>query len=330
MGKKEENTKQPPTRSKLLMVKEWLTVPEAARHMSILFGEEVSEADVLRLALDNHLKLSVNFVNFTKVKHGIAIPWDDVAKDPAVIISKLNSMTEAESASTMAGCERVGRISSLYSMTEAESANHAHQMKILHGREDCLHFYDDVTNINGVWDLPMFGGERLDIEHRYQQLTDGPDVDHFSLDGVIVEREDGQLCQLQEYKKIDEEKAEKCLDEELKQFIKSNDPDSYGPTESLPADAVLVVRTSALFDLQERLSSENTAKVKPLGSVERRSLLKMILAMAIEGYRYNPSDAKSSIPLEITEDVANNDHSIDVDTVRKWLKEAVKLPKDPM
>jgi hypothetical protein len=38
-------------------------VPEAARHLSILFEEEISEADVLSLALDGLLRLSVLFVN---------------------------------------------------------------------------------------------------------------------------------------------------------------------------------------------------------------------------------------------------------------------------
>ena len=36
--------KQAPVKSKLFKLKEWLTVPEAARHLSILFSEEVSEA----------------------------------------------------------------------------------------------------------------------------------------------------------------------------------------------------------------------------------------------------------------------------------------------
>jgi hypothetical protein len=36
-------------------------VPDAARHLSTLFGEEVREADVLRLGLDGHLTLSVLF-----------------------------------------------------------------------------------------------------------------------------------------------------------------------------------------------------------------------------------------------------------------------------
>lgn len=44
----------------LYRLKKWLTVPDAAAHLSIAFGEEVTEADVLRLGLDGHLTLSVN------------------------------------------------------------------------------------------------------------------------------------------------------------------------------------------------------------------------------------------------------------------------------
>jgi hypothetical protein len=34
---------------KLLKLRDWLTVPDAARHLSILLGDEVTEAHVLRL-----------------------------------------------------------------------------------------------------------------------------------------------------------------------------------------------------------------------------------------------------------------------------------------
>ncbi len=49
--------------SKLHKLKEWLTVPDAARHLSKSLGEEVPEADVLRLALEGHVKLSLFLVN---------------------------------------------------------------------------------------------------------------------------------------------------------------------------------------------------------------------------------------------------------------------------
>ena len=38
---------------KLLKLKQWLTVADAAHHLGILFGEDVSEADVLRLEGDD-------------------------------------------------------------------------------------------------------------------------------------------------------------------------------------------------------------------------------------------------------------------------------------
>ena len=65
---------------KLLKLKEWLTVPDAARHLSILFGEEVSEADVLRFALDGHLTLSVNFVNMAVGRCGPILSREDAMR----------------------------------------------------------------------------------------------------------------------------------------------------------------------------------------------------------------------------------------------------------
>ena len=55
---------------KLFNLREWLTVEETVRRFSTALNEEVSEADVLRLALDEELRLSVNFVNATKARRG--------------------------------------------------------------------------------------------------------------------------------------------------------------------------------------------------------------------------------------------------------------------
>ncbi len=64
------SNKQRSFKSKLFKLKEWLTIPETAKNLSITFGEEVTEADVLRLGLDKHLKLSVNFPNYAYAKRG--------------------------------------------------------------------------------------------------------------------------------------------------------------------------------------------------------------------------------------------------------------------
>jgi hypothetical protein len=47
--------------SKLFRLREWLTLPEAARYLSGALSEQVGEADVLRHGLDGQLKLSVFF-----------------------------------------------------------------------------------------------------------------------------------------------------------------------------------------------------------------------------------------------------------------------------
>ncbi|GEM_PF-3691301 len=47
----------------LLRFKEWVTLEDAAQYLGLVLTEEVTPADVLRLALDGHLTLSVRLVN---------------------------------------------------------------------------------------------------------------------------------------------------------------------------------------------------------------------------------------------------------------------------
>lgn len=61
---------------------------------------------------------------------------------------------------------------------------------------------------------------------------------------------------------------------------------------------------------------------KPLSTTERNTLLKLVIGMAIEGYKYDPQATRSTIPTEISGDLAKLDISVTDDTVRKWLKEA--------
>ncbi len=75
--------------------------------------------------------------------------------------------------------------------------------------------------------------------------------------------------------------------------------------------------------------SENKLPSK-INPAEKKSLLKIIYAMAVGGYSYDPKVSKSLVPKEISEDAAKVDFSIHPDTVRKWLKEASKLEKDEM
>lgn len=345
--------KLPSIKSKLFKLKEWLTIPETAKHLSIMFGEEVTEADVLRLGLGKHLKLSVNFVNHGHAKRGDKfLPFDEWEE-------KLRKMTSWENAKTLAAQDgmiavyfsgfdmafylkdeelnkdskqwRFGQDEELKSVLlnklspEVQSellSNMIEQVIIDHRRQSekfggkvppsTDSFRGKVFTIKDVWDLPMLGTERLDIEHKYQMLTDGPEITLTGLDGAFVEREDGVIFQVQESfdkkwidyqnseeskkkrldfyskaldkrianKEIDDKEAEKLLNQRRINLDKPRKyDDNFFPADGLPEDSVLVVRTQALIDLQERLSQVDSDKSKPLDSRAETTYLNIIGAM---------------------------------------------------
>ncbi len=226
---------------KLLNLKQWLTVPDAARHLSILLGEDVSEADVLRLALDGHLTLSVYFVNHTSARCGPIVSRADAKRHTVPAFDNF------EATEIIEGVE-VG--------------------------DQVIEYLPLIFQLQDVWDLKMQGAEQIDVEHRYQFLTGGPPVDLYSLAGAIVCREDGTHCQLQLHFSENEFANPKNLKKP------HNDPANYYPAPGLPADSVLVVRTSSLRDLEARLSEPDQRAEKPLQRRERNTLLVIIAALA--------------------------------------------------
>ena len=140
---------------KLFNLKEWLTVADAARHLSIVFGEDVTEADVLRLALDGRLCLSVYFVNHATARRGKTVPLNEAKTVPGIPLKDGNP------------CEPYEVILGLrYSLKHPDG-----QVE-----EKVVQFDKKIVSIDGVWDLSMFGGEHLDVEHKYQMLTNGVEV----------------------------------------------------------------------------------------------------------------------------------------------------------
>jgi hypothetical protein len=68
-----------------------------------------------------------------------------------------------------------------------------------------------------------------------------------------------------------------------------------------------------------------TAEEKSLSTKERETLLKIVIGMARDSYKYDPKLNRSSVPQEIADDLAKHSIFLDVDTVRKWLKQAAEF-----
>ncbi len=279
--------------SKLFALKEWVTVDEAARHLAAVFAEDVTPADVLRLGLDGHLILSVDLVNHATARRGKVVGFEGATwgEFPADLVALMPSVPE-----------------------EAKGKPLPYMTSLNIDDERYLNLEDDVQTIRGVWDLPMIGGERLDVKHRYELLTGGPAVTLENLEGAFVQRGDVvcQLCESYDYnefsrgskaaleslkryiqdKELSEDEAEKLLVKhaaERKQYLdrraKRPKHEDYYPAGGLPADSVLVVRTAALRSLQKTLSNDDAGHESGGGtenapsSRERTTYLNIVAAL---------------------------------------------------
>jgi hypothetical protein len=87
------------------------------------------------------------------------------------------------------------------------------------------------------------------------------------------------------------------------------------------------VKIAALEAEVDALQSQQPAPEaeQGIGTRERDSLLKLVIGMAVAAYAYDPKAARSDRPTEIAGDLVRNGVPLDVDTGRKWLREAAEL-----
>jgi hypothetical protein len=64
---------------------------------------------------------------------------------------------------------------------------------------------------------------------------------------------------------------------------------------------------------------------KPLGTKERDSLLKLVMGMAVGGYRYDPHQSRNAATKDIQDDIQALGLSMDDGTVLKYLKQGAEL-----
>lgn len=305
-----------PASSKFLDLKEWLYLGEVARHLTGIFGNEVTEADILHFALEGHLILSVKFINPVKARICKLVKYDEVQWRvyPPEFTNYLPTIPDDQK-------EKPYRLMTSLKLDDARYLN----------------LEDEVKPIDGIWDLPMIGAERryIELQHSsltylYLPLTYPSSVKFQSAHGALVERPDGVMCLLHErfednenlpgthaslQKRADYLHSKNCSKERIYEFLaqsefdrieyaRTKQPrpeyDDYYPFGRLPEDCVLVVRTKALRMFEQRLSEvedENTTGIvntKPNGHTERHAQNReQVLGAALHAVLHWPEECKN-------------------------------------
>lgn len=300
---------------KLYQLKEWLTIDDTARHLTILFGENVSEADVLRLGLDGHIKLSIYIVNGAVARLGQLVEMNKAKF--SIMPSDTNSLNIADT---------IQHLKKTFTLDEELPDNLKQGISdktlqyflkgIMVSENQVLELDDEfelLSVLQGIYDIPMLGGDRLDIEHKYQMKTDGGvAVTGTFLDGAFVVCQDGKLGQLQVRHDDSEERKNKPLYHR----------DNYYPARGLPDDSILVVRTKELRDFESKLKRlDNETYGSSVPDKERESMLKIILALAKNGYSYpNHGTLK-----DMVDDFELKNNGVSEKTLKKYLDQATRL-----
>lgn len=291
--------------SKLMDLKEWLTVAETAKYLTSEFGEDVTEADVFRLALNGRLRLSVHFINYAKARYADFISlgrWQRYYDMNGNLIRETVHKSAKDFELIFKKCKY---LCFKYTIDPEPGTGYCHQMGGDLDISKLLRLSDKVETLRGVFDLPLIGNERLDIERTYQKLTGGSPVNARNLGGAIVIGRNGRMYQLQEhYEEIE------LLNNE--QHNKNN----YRPAGSLPTDAVIVLRVESLNEFDELLGNEELIDTI-ISRVEANKLRRGVSLDKLKLYSW-PLDGK------------NRDESL-VNALRRsaWVKQAV-VCKDPL
>ena len=227
--------------SKLLKLKKWLSLYDAAKQISLTLKEPVDAGDVLRLALDGHLVLSIHLVNGAYGRYCRHVAIEDVEWNEVAFLDGRSTLRLPVG----------GRVWQFEGRTYQVTK--------------------EVQSLSdGVWDLPLIGGERVDVEFKFQQLNFGPEPTAVSLDGVLIQALNGHIFEVQ----TPYEKSTNTVEDK-----KLPNPERFHPAGALPEDSDFVVRTESLDELLRFFSEDASKQDKALMPRERETLLNIIAVM---------------------------------------------------
>lgn len=153
---------------KLYKLKKWLTIDEAAQRLSIELGEEVTKADILQLAVEEQLRMSVY------------IPHDWEGKICDITTDK----EKADSEYTDVVTSEYG-VLRFYKYSKCRDS----QFIKVNPEVFCVRA--------GIYELTMIGQEKLDLEYDLRESLNLEQSLVYSLDGFYVQTANGTVIEIQ-------------------------------------------------------------------------------------------------------------------------------------
>lgn len=241
---------------KLSRLKKWLTLDDSAKFLSLLSSEEITVTDLLHMALQGDLTLSINLVNSYVAKIGSKIPIHEARLRRA---PSLKDMGAGKPFEEIEGEEKKAFIKALVESHKQNSDPDLERGGVDKPelpRFDTTLFFegevfadysatlkferDIIQRISGLWDLPMFGAEALVIQDAFYSAINGPAPDWVSLCGVFLKHPTANQW------------ANLCapFDEKNVKLI----PDNFYPSSELPEREPIVIRRDELQRFADTLN----------------------------------------------------------------------------
>lgn len=265
--------------SKILKVKKWVDLNEAAERLSLSLEEHINALDLMELALDEEVTLSVKFPRnelfyIREVAECECKYVDDLEKDfkfHLFAFKKENaSKQEVEKMRSDFIMEHYQRY------VQAAKKNGADERYLSYD-----YFMNELMSIKWgnignveimeefIYELPLIGAEKLHVEKLVEINNERHPGTLTSLDGVFLKSKSGKYYILHE--RFKEESVSDKAPESLEHILNKNKY-CYFPAGELPEDVIVGMAPIDLAEFERKLSSSDKdlsleLAVKVLGAV---------------------------------------------------------------
>lgn len=254
--------------SKIYKLKSWFGMAEAAERLSNSLGEAVSVSDLIQLGLERKLTLSVLFHDGVEIVSGVI---------------KTNSLRE--------------RFQFPIGMLEELGLSSDN----LDVQENYFSSTKNTATGSGIFNLPMIGGERADVESIFCKITGRNREYTSSLDGVFLER-NSQLYRIQErfdyiYEQCDVGVGRKIRDKYIKDKYYSSlyDESIFFPAGNLPDNCEIIITRESLTEFEIALEDDNSRIVDSNSLLVLGAMLSILKNCEPKSKRWTQDSIKSEL-----------------------------------